>query len=87
MSIKPIENNIKMHVGSLQQWSATVCSIVFIMYHCLSVTSNITALLRVDLIKRCLSRGMCLYKFNMTFHFLNDVVDDVESTRKSIITS
>ena len=37
--------------------------------------------------KRCLSHGMCLYQVIMTLHFLNDVVNDIESTRKSIITS
>ena len=29
---------------------------------------------------------MCLYHVIMTFHFLHDVVHDVESTRKSIFT-
>ena len=37
--------------------------------------------------KCCLSHGMCLYQVIMTLHFLNDVVNDIESTRKSIITS
>ena len=36
--------------------------------------------------KRCLSHCMCLYQVIMTLYFLNDVVNDIESTRKSIIT-
>ena len=37
---------------------------------------------------RCLSHGMCLYQIIIrpTLHFLNDIVNDVESTRKAIIT-
>ena len=35
---------------------------------------------------RCLSHGKCLYQVIMTLHFLNYVVRDVESTRKSTIT-
>ena len=30
--------------------------------------------------KRCLSDGMCLYQVIMMLHFLNDVIDDLEST-------
>ena len=37
--------------------------------------------------KRCLSHGMCLYQVIMTLLFWNNVVNDTESTRKSIITS
>ena len=37
--------------------------------------------------KRCLSHGMCLYQVMMTFHFLNDVSNDAESTQKSKIAS
>ena len=39
--------------------------------------------------KRCLSPGMCLYRYHvmMTLHFLNDVANDAESTKKSKITS
>ena len=32
--------------------------------------------------KRCLSHGMCLDYVMMTLHFLNDVVNDAESTQK-----
>ena len=35
--------------------------------------------------KRCLSHGMCLYQVMMTLHFLNNVVNDAESTQKSIV--
>ena len=31
-----------------------------------------------------LLHGMCLYQVMMTLHFLNDVVDDIESTQKSV---
>ena len=31
--------------------------------------------------KHCLSHGMCLYQVMMTLHFLNDVVNDAESTQ------
>ena len=33
-------------------------------------------------IKRCLSHGVCLYQVMMTFHFLNDVANDAESTQQ-----
>ena len=39
----------------------------------------LTALLHVDL-----SHGMCLYQVIMTLHVLNDIVSDVELTRKYI---
>ena len=29
----------------------------------------------------------CLYQVMMTLHFLNDIINDVESTRKTITTS
>ena len=35
--------------------------------------------------KRCLSHGMCLYQDMMTLHFLNDIVNDADSTQKSNI--
>ena len=37
--------------------------------------------------RRCLSHGMCLYQVMMKLHVLNDVVNDIEFTRYSIITS
>ena len=54
---------------------------------CLSVTAHIIALLHVLPDKRCLSHGMCLYQVIITLHLLTDVVNDIESSRKSIITS
>ena len=36
--------------------------------------------------KRCPYHSMYLYQVNMKLHFLYDAVDDVELTRKSIIT-
>ena len=32
--------------------------------------------------KRCLSHGLCLYEVVMTLYFLNDIVNDAESTQK-----
>ena len=43
----------------------------------------LTALLYVDLINVAYY-GMCLYQFMLTLHFLNDVVNDIELTQKSI---
>ena len=37
--------------------------------------------------KRSLSHGTCLYGVMMTLHFLNDIINDAESTQKSIITA
>ena len=37
--------------------------------------------------KRYLSHGMRLYQVMMTLHFLNDVVNDAESTQELKITS
>ena len=48
-----------------------------------------TALLHVDLINVAyiVSHGTCLYHVIMTLHIFSDIVNDVESTQKSIITS
>ena len=45
----------------------------------------LTALIHVDLIN--VASCMCFYQVIMTLHFLNDVINDVESTQKMIITS
>ena len=37
--------------------------------------------------KRCLSHRMYLYQVIMTLHFLNEVVNDIESSRDLIIMS
>ena len=47
----------------------------------------LTALLLVDLINVGYLTEEDLYQVMMTLHFLNDVVNDIESTRKSINTS
>ena len=33
--------------------------------------------------KRCLPHGMCLYQVMMMLHFLNDIANGAESTKKS----
>ena len=53
----------------------------------LSAASTINCIVARWPDKRCLSQGMCLYQVMMTFHFLNDVVNDAESSQKSINTS
>ena len=53
----------------------------------LSVTSHTNRIVGSWPDKRCLSHCMCLYQVIMTLHFLNDVVNDIESMRIPIITS
>ena len=53
----------------------------------LSVTSHSNCIAARWLDKRCLSRGMSLYQVIKTLHVLNGVANDVELTRKAIITS
>ena len=72
------DRDIAYHVA--MQWPNS-CMIV------LSVTSNLNYIVAYWPDKRCLTHDMRLYQVIMTLHFLNDVVTDFESTRKSIITS
>ena len=53
----------------------------------LSVTSHINCIVTCWPDKRCLSQHMCLYQVIMKLQCLNDVVNDVESTQKLIISS
>ena len=53
----------------------------------LSVTSHTNCIVARWPDKRCLSHGMCLYQDTLTLHFQNDVVNDFESTKNSIMTS
>ena len=46
----------------------------------------LTALLHLDLINAAYLT-VCLYQVIMMSHFLNDIVNDIELTRKLIITS
>ena len=55
-------------------------------YKNVSVTSHIKYIVTRGSDKRCLSHGMCLYQVIMMLIF-NDIVNDAESTQKSIITS
>ena len=50
-------------------------------YDEVTVTSHINYIVARPHDKRCLSHSMHLYQVTMTVHFLNDVVNDVESTR------
>ena len=47
----------------------------------------LTAFMQVDLINVAYLTACVIYQVIMTFHFLNDAVNDVESTRKSLIKS
>ena len=53
----------------------------------LSVTSHTNCIVAHWPDKCCLSQGMCLYQVIMMLNFLNDVVNDIESTWNSIIMS
>ena len=47
----------------------------------LSVTAHSNCIVTSWPDKCCLSHGMCLYQVIMTLHFLNDIVNDIESTK------
>ena len=67
---------VSYNVTELQMFmSQTVCFLIF--YQLLLI---LIALLHAVLTERCLSHGMCLYQVIMTLHFLNYVVQEVEST-------
>ena len=60
-------------------------SAVYLSSARVSIFSTLVPRLLLD--KRCLSHGMCFYQVIITLHFLNDVVNDAESTQKSKNTS
>ena len=68
--------------GSIPNTFVNVSYFATIRYDEWSVTSHFNCI-----VARWLSHGMCLYQVIMTLHFLNDVINDIESTHLSINTS
>ena len=64
-----------------------LCVLLLSCYTLLAFTSHINCNAAHWPDNRCLSHVMYLYRVIMTLHVLNDVVNDVESTQKSTITS
>ena len=65
--------------------SSYICARRSNIYIRLSVTYRTNCIVARCPDKHCLSRGVYLYQKIMTLHVLNDVVNDVESTPKSIL--
>ena len=100
LSILPRTNTAALRPVTEPMWKCLINNIILWhdVIHWITVTSCykricqlpliVIVLLHVDLNNvRCLSHSMCLFQVIMTSHFLNDVVNDIELTRKSIVTS